>query len=146
MKLYTTLLIILVITSCSQNQHPPANKPAIVDNAKIEKNKQTAILNEVSELTRAAQRLDRQGRDMDSYRLASGAESQRTCSALMEDRQREVNDLEAKIKNVPDTYSTRLTPIIPDLNECVSCSKKAMSNCVKTRAAVNALIKELYPQ
>jgi len=143
MKFYTTLLIILVFTSCSQN--PPANKPAIADNAKIEKNKQIAILNEVSELTRAAQRLERQGRDMDSYRLASGAESLRTCNVLMEDRQREVNDLEANIKNLPDNYNIRLTPVVPDLNECVSCSKKAMSSCVKTRARVNGLIKELYP-
>ena len=117
-----------------------------MDNTKIEKNKQTALLNEVSELTRAAQGLERQGRDMDSYRLSSGAESQRTCNVLMEDRQREVNDLEARIKNLPDTYGIRLAPIIPDLNQCVSCSKKAMSSCVKIRAAVNGLIKELYPQ
>jgi len=144
MKLYTTLLIILVFTSCSQN--PPANKPAIVDNAKIEKNKQTALLNEVSELTRTAQMLERQGRDMDSYRLTSDAESQRTCNVLMEDRQREVNNLEAKIKNLSDIYSIRLAPLIPALNECVSCSKKAMSSCVKTRTAINGLIKELYPQ
>ena len=144
MKFYTTILIILVFTSCSQN--PPANKPAIADNAKIEKNKQTAILNEVSDLTRAVQRLERQGRGMDSYRLTSDAESQRACNGLMEDRQREVNELEARIKNVPETYSIRLASIIPDLSGCVSCSKKAMSNCVKTRAAVNGLIKELYPQ
>jgi len=143
MKFYTTILIILAFTSCSQT--PPVNKSVIVDNAKIEKNKQIAILNEVSELTRAVQRLERQGRDMDFYRLASGAESQRACNGLVKDRQREVDDLEAKIKNVPETYTIRLASLIPDLNECVSCSKKAMSRCVKTRARVNGLIKELYP-
>jgi len=144
MKFYATLLIILVFTSCSQN--PPAKKPAVVDNAKIEKNKQTVLLNEVSELTRAAQRLEKQGREMDSYRSASGAESMRWCNVLTEDRRREVNDLEAKIKNLPDSFSIRLTSILPDLSECVSCSKKAMSSCVKTRAAINGLIKELFPQ
>ncbi len=144
MKLCTILLIILVFTSCSLNS--PANKPVVVDNAKIEKNKQTSLLNEFSELTRSVQRLERQGRDIDSYRIASGAESLRTCNVLMEDRRREINDLEAKIKDLPDSYSIRLAPIIPDLNECVSCSKKAMSSCVKTRATINGLIKELYPQ
>ena len=144
MKLYITFLIILVFTCCSHN--PPVNKPVVVDNAKIDKNKQTALLNQVSELTRVAQRLERQGRNMDSYRLASGAESLRTCNVLMEDRRREVDDLEAKIKNLPASFSIRLTPIIPDLNECVSCSKKAMGSCVKTRAIINMLIKELYPQ
>ena len=144
MKLYTILLIILVFTSCSQNQR--VNKSVVIDNAKIEKNKQTALLNKISELTTVAQRLERQGRGLESYRRASGAESLQACNNFMEDLRRETNDLEANIKNLPESYSVRLASIIPDLNECVTCSKKAMNSCVKSRATINELIKELFPQ
>jgi len=143
MKLLITMLSALFFISCSAASQP--NKSVIVDSAKIEKNKQTAIRNEVSEITRESQYLERIGRDMDSYRLAQDAESRRTCNALMEDRRREIADLEARIKNLPDNYNVQLTPIIADLNQCVSCSKKAMDSCVKTRASVNKAIKEIFP-
>ncbi|MCA1625213.1 MAG: hypothetical protein LC768_12545 [Acidobacteria bacterium] len=143
MKFVITMLSALFFISCSA---APDNPVTTAAGAKIEKNKQTAIKNEVSEITRESQYLERIGRDMDSYRLAKDAESHRTCTALMEDRGKEIADLEARIKNLPDNYNNQLTPIIIDLRECVSCSKTAMESCVKTRASINKAIKEIFPK
>ena len=143
MKFFITILSAFFFISCSAA--PPANKPVIADSIKIEKNKQTAVLNEVGVIMKEAQSLEKLGRDMNSYRLAADAESRRTCNLLMEDRRREIADLEAKIRNFPDNFHIRLMPILADLNECVSCSKQAMESCVKARAATNKTIKETYP-
>lgn len=83
---------------------------------------------------------------MDSYRLAADAESKRVCNVLAEDRKRETADLETKIKNLPEIYNGQLIPILPDINECVTCSKKAMESCVKARASINETIKRIFPQ
>ena len=142
-KLALTILSALFFISCAAASQP--GKRLVVDSAKIERNKQTAIRNEVSEIMREGQYLERIGRDMDSYRLAQDAESRRTCDTLMEDRRKEIADLEARIKKLPASYNDQLTPIIADLSQCVSCSKDAMENCVKTRATINKAIKEIYP-
>ncbi len=141
-KLFTAFLLAFFFISCSNVQQP--NK-SVADEAKIEKNKQIAVLNEVSEITRTAQSLEHLGRDMNSYRLAPDAESRRTCSKLMADRQREITDLETKIKKLPVEYGDRLASILPDLNQCVDCSTKAMESCVKSRASINKTIKEIFP-
>ncbi len=143
MKFFTALFFALFSVSCSNVQQP--NKPLIADSAKIEKNKQIAVLNEVGEITRTAQSLEHLGRDMNSYRLAPDAESRRTCGKLMEDRRREIADLETKIKKLPAEYGDRLASILPDLNECVACSTKAIESCVKSRASINKTIKEIFP-
>jgi hypothetical protein len=142
-KLSIPLLFALLFVSCSTASQP--NKSATPDNTKIERNKQTAILNEVGETVRDAQSIEKLGRNMDSYRLALDAESKRTCNTVMEDNRRELADLEARIKHLPGSYQDQLTAIVPDLNECVSCSKNAMDSCVKARASVNKIIKEIYP-
>lgn len=141
-KLFTAFLLTLFFISCSNVQQP--NKP-VANETKIEKNKQIAVLNEVGEIARTAQSLEHLGRDMNSYRLAPDAESRRTCSKLMEDRRREITDLETKIKKLPIEYGDRLTSILPDLNQCVDCSTKAMEGCVKSRASINKTIKEIFP-
>ncbi len=82
---------------------------------------------------------------MDAYRLALGAENRRVCEQLMEDRRREILDLETRIKNLPENYHAQLTPPLVDLNQCVSCSKQANESCVKARASINKTIKEIYP-
>jgi len=143
MKFFITILSALFFISCAAA--PPANKPVIADSVKIEKNKQTAVLNEVGATMRTAQSIEKLGRDMNSYRLAGDAESRRTCNLLMEDRRREIADLETKIKNLPENFHSQLTPILADLNECVSCSKQAKESCVKARASTNKVIKEIYP-
>lgn len=146
MKLFIAALSASFFLACSNA--PTANKSVVSDAAKIEKieqNKQTAILNEVGAVMRDAQSLEKLGRDMNSYRLAADAESRRTCLALTEDRRRETTALEIRIKNLPANYNAQLTPILADLNDCVSCSKQAKISCVKARASINQTIKEIYP-
>lgn len=143
MKLAVLILTIFLFISCSGNR--PADN-AVADNPKTEKNKRIALSNEITEATQAAQKLEKQGRDMESFRQWSDAESRRQCSTVMEDRQRQVKVLEDKIKSFPNPFNASLTPIITDLNACVSCSKTAMTSCVKTRASINKAIDEIYRQ
>ncbi len=143
MKLSVTILTALFFISCAAA--PKADKPKVPDNVKIEKNKQTAVLNEVGATVRDAQSIEKLGRNMNSYRLAIDAASRRACDVVMEDNQREIVNLEARIKNLPDNFKDELTSIVPDLNECVSCAKNAMDGCIKARASINNLIKEIYP-
>ncbi len=143
LKFFITTLFALFFIACSAA--PPTDKPAIPNGAIIEKNKQTVLLNEVGETVRDAQSIEKLGRNMDSYRLALDAESRRVCNVVMEENRREIIDLEARIKNLPGSYKDQLTEIIPDLNECISCSKKAVDSCIKARASINKMIKEIYP-
>ncbi|MGI8849568.1 MAG: hypothetical protein ACR2HT_05310 [Pyrinomonadaceae bacterium] len=142
MKFLITMLSALFFISCSAAS---PSKPVVPDATKIEKNKETALLNEISEIVRTAQSLEKLGRNMDAYRLAPDVESRRTCNLLMEDRRREIADLEARIKNLPGTYNDRLTLLLADVNRCVACSKQATESCVKARASINKTIKEIYP-
>ncbi len=137
------MLSALFFISCSAASKP--DKPVIVDSAKIEKNKQTAVKNEVGKIIQESQYLEGIGRNFDSYRISQKAESRRACNDLVEDQRREIADLEARIHKLPDNYSDKLTPIINDLNQCVSCSKTAMESCVKARATINQTIKEIFP-
>ena len=136
------MLTIFLFVSCSGN--PPPNND--VDENRKAKNKQTAIKNEITEITRTAQKLEQQGRGMEMFRQAGNAENMRECNIAMEDGQKQIKDLEARIKNLPDSYNAQLSSIINDLNECVSCLKKAMPSCVKARASINKAIAEIYPQ
>ncbi len=144
MKFFIIILSALFFISCSATVPPPTKSP-VPDATKLEKNKETVLLNEVSEIVRTAQSLEKLGRNMDAYRLAPDVESRRTCNLLMEDRRREIADLEARIKNLPGTYNDRLTPLLADVNRCVSCSKQANESCIKARASINKTIKEIYP-
>lgn len=141
MRLWILVLTIFLFIACSDNRE--ANN-ALNENIKA-KNKEIALSNEVSSITREAQKLEKQGRDMEIFRQRDNAENARECNAAMEERQKETRDLEARIKNLPENYNNQLTPILADLNECVSCSKRAKESCVKSRAAINEVIKKLYP-
>lgn len=83
---------------------------------------------------------------MEMYRTADDSQARRNCAGLSEMRMRDVAELETKIKSLPDNFSARLTPLIADLKPRVSCAKKAIDGCVKTRAELNQMIKETYPQ
>ena len=139
-----SVAIFLVFLSASCSAESQAGKK--VDEEKKARNKQTALKNEAVEITRLAQKLEQQGRAMELFRQAGNEENMRECRSSMEDAQKQVSDLDARIKTLPERYVNRLIPIIADLNECVSCSKKAMTSCVKARSTTNEAIKEMFPQ
>ncbi len=143
MKFYISILFttFLFVSCANQSQ---ADKSGAATVANTEKNKQIALKNEITEITRVAQKIERQGRAMDSYRALPGAEGARQCAAVMDDRRKQTADLEARIKNLPENYHVRLTPIIGELNDCVSCAKQAIDGCKKARASINQAIEELY--
>lgn len=147
MKSYILILTVFFCVSCAGK--PAADNAAsttsnVVNEQVREKNKLTAAKNEVTEITRIAQTLEQQGRDMQSYRESSGAESARQCSLILEDRRKGVTDLEERINKLPEAYKNKLSPIIGELNECISCAKKGLDDCKKARASINGLIKELF--
>lgn len=147
MKIFIAAFSAFLFISCSGSSPPPPNNnAAFKDPAKIEKNKQIALLNEVTKATQTAQRLEKQGRDMEAIRVWSDAESRRQCGALMDARQRETKDLADKIKSFPPPFGASLDAFAADLDKCVSCSKTALASCVKARASINKSIEEIYSQ
>jgi division protein CdvB (Snf7/Vps24/ESCRT-III family) len=136
------LLTVLLFVSCAVQ--PQANKPGAPTVANTEKNRQIALKNEVTEITRVAQKIEQQGRAMDSYRALPSAEGTRQCAAVMDDQLKQTESLAARIKNLPENYNAQLTPIIGELNACVGCAKQAIEACKKARASINQAIKEIY--
>lgn len=143
-KLFVFLSAIFLFSSCAAVSNQPQSKKAPPDPALIEKNKEIALRNEVTLVTQEAQKLEQQGRDMEAIRQAPDAESKRQCNVATEYRQQQVKDLDNKVKSFPNPFNATLTPIISDLNVCVSCSKTALPSCIKTRAALNSAIGEIY--
>lgn len=141
MKPYILLLTASLFASCSGSKQ--ANNAA--DENKKARNKEVAVKNEVTELTRLAQKLEQQGRGMDLLRKVKNPQSQSECAAQMEDAQKQLKDFEARVNNLPDNYKAQLTSITDDLNECIICSKTSTESCVKARASINKTIKEIYP-
>lgn len=123
MKFYFSILFTFTFLLASCADKPKSNQSAAEVNAIAEKNKQTAVLNEVSSLTRTAQRLEGQGRAMDSYRRAPDADRQRICNQIMEDSKRDLTEMQTKINNLPEKYIAALSSITNDLTECTSCQK-----------------------
>lgn len=141
MKVYILILSFIFFVSCAVK---PSIENAVNENVK-EKNKETAVKNEVTKVTRLAQAIEQQGRDMQPYREAYDAESARQCNQIVEQIRKQRADLEIRINNLPENYKKRLQPIVSELNECVSCAKKSLDDCKKARASINQTIKELYP-
>ncbi len=135
------LLIAVFFAACSGDS---AANTAATENKRA-KNKEIAAKNEVTEITRAFQKLEQKGRDMEMFRRANNAANDRECSAAAESAQKQTIDLEARIKNLPENYNVRLLPIINDLNECASCSNNAAESCKNARASINQVIKEIFP-
>ena len=144
MKFYISLLIIFLFISCSGNK--PQNDEQAAKNEQIKaKNKRTAAVNEATQITQTAQKLEKEGRGMDVYRKSAKSESQRECSAIMATEQKQISELDERIRKLPEPFNAQLTPITADLNACVSCAKNAVESCVKSRATINGVIKQLFP-
>lgn len=135
-----TAFMLVACAGSPQAENTDPNREKI-----LAKNKQTAMMNELTNITQAAQKLEKEGRGMDLYRNSVKAESLRECNSVMADEQKQVQDLADRIAKLPESYTSVLTPITGDLIECVSCSKKAMENCVKARASINKAIKQWFP-
>ena len=122
----------------------PVNAPASrQSNAERQK---IATQNEVTLITQAMQKLEQQGRDMENLRQGSGAESRRQCEVAMAARQEQIAELSVRAEKLSSPFNTQLTALVPDLNSCVSCAANARESCVKTRAAVNQTIKDVFNQ
>ncbi len=143
MKLSITILAVLFFTSCAAA--PKIDTPKAAESAIIEKNKEIASLNEVGAIVRDAQAIEKVGRNMKPYRIVYNDASRRECNVVMEYNQHDVAALEARVNKLTGDYKNKLTTLIPDLNECVSCAKNAADACVKARASINQIIKEVYP-
>lgn len=144
MKFYISILSLFIFISCSENA--PQNDEQAAKNEQIKaKNRRTAAVNEASQITQTAQKLEKEGRGMDIYRKSAKPESQRECRAIMETEQKQISDLDERIKKLPEPFNAQLTAITADLNACVSCAKNAVESCIKSRAAINGAIKQLFP-
>ena len=141
----TTLLFLTIVIFIGCAGSPTTDNPDPNKEKTAAKNKQTAMLNEVTNITQIAQKLEKEGRGMESYRQSAKPESQRECGIIMADEQKQVQNLADRITKLPESYSRALTPLTGDLNDCVACAKSAAESCVKARAAINLAIKKLYP-
>ena len=143
MKFYIPILAVFLCISCSTTK--PQNDEQAAKNEQIRaKNRQTAAVNEASMITQTAQKLEKEGRGMDTYRKSSKPESQRECNAIMETEQKQISELDERIKKLPEPFNAQLTPLTADLNACVSCAKNAVESCIKSRATINGIIKHLF--
>lgn len=142
MKIFFLITATLFFIGCSGGQNtnaPDPNKEKL-----IAKNKQTAIANEVTLITQAAQKIENEGRGMEVYRNSAKPESLRECNIIMADEQKQIQNLIDRIAKLPEDKNGVLMPIAGDLNECVACTKTAQKSCVKARASINEAIKKLF--
>lgn len=143
MKLLTVSLTLLFLISCSQtvsndNANAKANLAA--------KNKETAARNEMVRLVQEAQQLEQEGRDMEIYRQYQSPINTKACAKVLAEKSVKMEEFQKKMDGLAENYKAKLAPIFEDLSKCVACDKKAMDSCRKTRASLNQIIKEVFPQ
>lgn len=139
------IVSLFLFTACADPEAEKAKQAGSLANEQIkEKNKLTAAKNEAVEITKLAQKLEQNGRDLQPYRESADAESARQCNAAVEARGAEITDLETRVNKLPETYKSKLSPVIGELRECVSCAKKGLDDCKKARASINRVIKEIF--
>lgn len=89
------------------------------------------------------QRLENQGRSMESLRSKKTTDAIRECGILMRERQPVADDLRSKAESLPQPFSNLLTPAAIDLKLCVSCASFAIDNCNRAKTSLNEAAKEM---
>lgn len=102
-----------------------------------------APLKQARAVLQAIQKLERQGRDMETLR-GDNVEKLRQCGDLMRARQSEAKALRARAETLPrERYALLLAAAAGDLYLCVSCTSKATDYCNIARGSLNDAVKDL---
>lgn len=138
MKLFFMLLISFFLISCGSSPETQ-NK---IDLA--EKNKETAIRNEVTRVIELAQKMEKDGRALDYFRNSYFPYDKKECLKVSAEKSAGLEDFKTRVEKLPAPYREKLSPIYEDLEKCFGCEKKSVESCKKSRAAINQIIKEIY--
>jgi hypothetical protein len=111
-----------------------------------EKNKETALKNELKRTVRMAQEVEKDGRALDYLRNSYFPEDKKNCQASSAEKRVSFEDFKTKVEKLPDPYREKLSTLFEDLDKCFNCDKKAVESCKKSRAAINQIIRELFPE
>jgi len=140
MRLILLLLVPLLLISCD-----PPPKPQ--NNANIaEKNKETALKNEVTRIIELAQKIEKDGRNLDIYRYSDLPGDKKACLESVAKKTSRLEDFKTRVEKLPDDFRGKLSPIYTDLDKCLACVDKAVESCKKARGAINEVIREIYPK
>ena len=109
MKAYILMLALVFSVSCAGSKTPV---DSAANEQTREKNKLIAAKNAVTEITRLAQKIEQHGRDLQPFRESASAESSRQCNQILEERRKDLTDLETQINKLPENYKNQWTPIL----------------------------------
>lgn len=112
------------------------------DNGAVEKSLQ-ASLKEARDILQSLQKLEQQGREMDSLR-GDDPDKLRRCGDLMRARQSEAKALGLRAEALPrEQYALLLAAAAGELHLCVSCMSRATAQCDIAHSSLNDVEKEL---
>lgn len=112
------------------------------DKAAVEQSAQSS-LKEARAVLQALQKLERQGREMESLR-GDDVDKLRRCGDLMRARQSEAKALGARAEALPrEQYALLLAAAAGELHLCVSCMSRATSQCDIAHSSLTDAEKEL---
>lgn len=112
------------------------------DNKEVEQSAQAA-LKEARAVLQALQKLERQGREMESLR-GDYPDNLRRCGELMRARQSEAKALGARAEALPrERYAILLAAAAGELHLCVSCMSRATAQCDIAHSSLADAEKEL---
>lgn len=141
MKILFVFLIVVLLTACSSSSQPVKNNEQLA-----EKNKQTALQNEIKRTVMLAQNLEKSGRGLDSLRGGYLPGDKKLCQQSSAEKRLEFEDFKLRVGKLPEELRGKFTSFYDDLDKCFNCEKSATENCKKARSQINELIKQLYTE